>query len=93
MSVVFVRAVSLKRDGNARDVFQPSKRFGDSFIDDTDIPQQRRNNTLIETGLTNRHYFGASQFDGTLAYRQRIGGLGATPDTYRSRPSRPNFYF
>ncbi|CAB3642240.1 Hemolysin transporter protein ShlB [Paraburkholderia rhynchosiae] len=61
---------------------QLAKRFGDSFIDDTDIPQQRRNNTFIEAGVTDRHYFGAAQFDGTLAYRQGIGGLGATPDPY-----------
>jgi hemolysin activation/secretion protein len=67
--------------------FQLSKRFGESFIDDTDIPQQRRNNTFIEAGLTDRHYFGASQFDGTLAYRQGIGGLGATPDPYPFGPT------
>lgn len=68
--------------------FQLIKRFGANFIEDTEIEQQRRNNTFIEAGLTNRHYFGAAQFDGTLAYRQGIGGLGATPDasggpTYR----------
>ncbi|CAG4898729.1 ShlB/FhaC/HecB family hemolysin secretion/activation protein [Paraburkholderia gardini] len=67
--------------------FQLSKRFGESFIDDTDIPQQRRNNTFIEAGLTDRHYFGASQFDGTLAYRQGIGGLGATSDPYPDGPT------
>ncbi|MEW6343975.1 MAG: ShlB/FhaC/HecB family hemolysin secretion/activation protein [Paraburkholderia sp.] len=67
--------------------FQLSKRFGESFIDDTDIPQQRRNNTFIEAGLTDRHYFGASQFDGTLAYRQGISGLGATPDPYPAGPT------
>jgi hemolysin activation/secretion protein len=67
--------------------FQLSKRFGESFIDDTDIPQQRRNNTFVEAGLTDRHYFGASQFDGTLAYRQGIGGLGATPDPYPDGPT------
>jgi hemolysin activation/secretion protein len=67
--------------------FQLSKRFGKSFIDDTDIPQQRRNNTFIEAGLTDRHYFGAAQFDGTLAYRQGIGGLGATPDPYPDGPT------
>jgi hemolysin activation/secretion protein len=61
--------------------FQFIKRFGASFIEDTEIAQQRRNNTFIEAGLTNRHYFGSAQFDGTLAYRQGIGGLGATPDT------------
>lgn len=57
------------------------KRFGASFIEDTEIPQQHRDNTFIEAGLTNRHYFGAAQFDGTLAYRQGIGALGAQPDS------------
>ncbi|GLU34051.1 ShlB/FhaC/HecB family hemolysin secretion/activation protein [Trinickia caryophylli] len=61
--------------------FQLTKRWGASFIDDTEIPQQRRDNTFIEAGVTDRHYFGAAQFDGTLAYRQGIGWLGATPDT------------
>jgi hemolysin activation/secretion protein len=60
--------------------FQLIKRWGASFIADTTIPQQDRNNTFIEGGVTDRHYFGAAQFDGTLAYRQGIGGLGATPD-------------
>jgi hemolysin activation/secretion protein len=67
--------------------FQLSKRFGESFIDDTSIPQQTRNNTFIEAGITDRHYVGASQFDGTLAYRQGIGGLGATPDPYPIGPT------
>ncbi|WP_233868816.1 ShlB/FhaC/HecB family hemolysin secretion/activation protein [Paraburkholderia adhaesiva] len=69
--------------------FQLIKRWGESFIADTSIPQQHRDNTFIEAGLTNRHYFGASQFDGTLAYRQGIGGLGAQPDT----PGRPTYRF
>lgn len=61
---------------------QLSKRFGASYIGDTEIALQHRDNTVIEAGLTDRHYFGASQFDGTLAYREGIGGLGATPDPY-----------
>jgi hemolysin activation/secretion protein len=40
-------------------------------------------------GVTNRHYFGATQFDGTLAYRQGIGGLGAMSDT----PGGPTYRF
>lgn len=60
---------------------QLTKRWGASFIEDTEIPQQHRDNTFIEVGFTDRHYFGAAQFDGTLAYRQGIGWLGATPDT------------
>ncbi|MDN7430081.1 MULTISPECIES: ShlB/FhaC/HecB family hemolysin secretion/activation protein [unclassified Burkholderia] len=70
-----------------------SRRFGESFIEDTEITQQRRNNTVIEFGLTDRHYFDGAQFDGTLAYRQGVGGLGAREDilaasggpTYRYR--------
>nr|WP_035489511.1 ShlB/FhaC/HecB family hemolysin secretion/activation protein [Burkholderia multivorans] len=58
-----------------------SRRFGQSFIEDTEISQQRRNNTTIELGLTDRHYFGGAQFDGSLAYRQDVGGLGAQDDT------------
>ncbi|KVZ44715.1 hypothetical protein WL16_24115 [Burkholderia ubonensis] len=60
--------------------FRLSRRFGRSFIEDTEISQQRRNNTLIELGLTDRHYFGGAQFDGSLAYRQGIGGFGAQDD-------------
>ncbi|WP_175953347.1 ShlB/FhaC/HecB family hemolysin secretion/activation protein [Burkholderia sp. BCC0405] len=57
-----------------------SRRFGQSFIEDTEIPQQRRNNTFVEFGLTDRHYFGGAQFDGTLAYRQGVGTFGAQDD-------------
>ncbi|MBN3757654.1 ShlB/FhaC/HecB family hemolysin secretion/activation protein [Paraburkholderia sp. Tr-20389] len=59
---------------------QLSKRFGESFIEGTTIPIQDRNNTFIEAGATDRHYFGAAQFDGTLAYRQGVRGLGETGD-------------
>ncbi|KWI86040.1 hypothetical protein WM11_30730 [Burkholderia ubonensis] len=57
-----------------------SRRFGQSFIEDTEISQQRRNNTIVELGLTDRHYFGGAQLDGSLAYRQGVGGLGAQDD-------------
>lgn len=60
--------------------FRLSRRFGQSFIEDTEIAQQRRNNTFVEFGLTDRHYFGNAQFDGTLAYRQGIGAFGAQDD-------------
>lgn len=61
---------------------QLSRRFGESFIDDTSITLQNRNNTFLEAGLTDRHYFGRAQFDGTLAYRQGIGAFGAKPDPH-----------
>ena len=58
---------------------QLSKRFGASFIEDTEIGLQRRNNTFLELGLTDRHYFGGAQFDATLAYRQGIGVWARDP--------------
>ncbi|MDF3081458.1 ShlB/FhaC/HecB family hemolysin secretion/activation protein [Burkholderia sola] len=61
--------------------FRLSRRFGKSFIEDTEISRQRRNNTIIELGLTDRHYFDGAQFDGSLAYRQGVGGFGAQDDT------------
>jgi hemolysin activation/secretion protein len=67
--------------------FRLSKRFGESFIADTTIPQQQRNNTFIEGGLTDRHYFGGTQFDGSLVYRQGVGGFGATPDFVADGPT------
>ncbi|WP_244813744.1 ShlB/FhaC/HecB family hemolysin secretion/activation protein [Caballeronia sp. Lep1P3] len=96
----------LRRSQN--DVFggyaQLSKRFGASFIDDTEIELQRRNNTFLELGATDRHYFGGAQFDGTLAYRQGIGAFGAKPDpslpydpeiapTPATKPSGPTYRF
>ncbi|SAL09172.1 polypeptide-transport-associated domain-containing protein [Caballeronia cordobensis] len=83
---------------------QLSKRFGASFIDDTAIELQRRNNTFLELGMTDRHYFGGAQFDGTLAYRQGIGAFGATPDpslppdpaiapTPATKPDGPTYRF
>lgn len=81
-TVDFKLARVLSRSQN--DVFgayvRLSRRFGQSFIEDTEISQQRRNNTMIELGLTDRHYFGGAQFDGSLAYRQGVGGLGAQDD-------------
>ena len=66
---------------------QLTKRWGASFIEGTEIPTQYRDNTFVEAGLTDRHYFGSSQFDGTLAYRQGIDWLGATPDAFDGGPT------
>ncbi|WP_244114013.1 ShlB/FhaC/HecB family hemolysin secretion/activation protein, partial [Burkholderia cepacia] len=60
--------------------YQQIAGVNQTFIEDTEITQQRRNNTLVELGLTDRHYVGGAQFDGALAYRQGIGGFGARDD-------------
>ncbi|WP_321945784.1 ShlB/FhaC/HecB family hemolysin secretion/activation protein [Paraburkholderia sp. J10-1] len=84
------RVISRSQNDVLGGYVQLSKRFGDSFIDDTVIPTQARNNTFLELGATDRHYFGPAQFDGTLAYRQGIGGFGATADPY---PDGPTYRF
>jgi hemolysin activation/secretion protein len=56
-------------------------RIAPAFCTSNCVMQQRRNNTFIEAGMTNRHYFGTAQFNGTLAYRQGLGWLGAAPET------------
>ncbi|WP_083492473.1 ShlB/FhaC/HecB family hemolysin secretion/activation protein [Cupriavidus sp. HPC(L)] len=58
-----------------------TRRFGKSYIEDTEIAQQRRNNTVAEFGITDRHYFGAAQLDASLLYRQGVGGFGSQADT------------
>ncbi|MFM0320962.1 ShlB/FhaC/HecB family hemolysin secretion/activation protein [Caballeronia glebae] len=102
----FKLARVLRRSQN--DVFgsyvQLSKRFGASFIEDTEIELQHRNNTFLELGLTDRHYLGGAQLDGALAYRQGIGAFGAKPDptlpfdpdiapTPATKPSAPTYRF
>jgi hemolysin activation/secretion protein len=76
---------------------QLSKRFGDSFINDTNIPIQHRNNTFLELGVVDRHYMGGAQFDGALAYRQGIGAFGATQDpvddSYGAPPSLATYRY
>lgn len=57
-----------------------TRRFGRSFIADSELPNQRRNNTILELGITDRHYFGRSQLDATVSYRQGIGAFGAQDD-------------
>ncbi|CAG9267593.1 hemolysin activation/secretion protein [Paraburkholderia unamae] len=84
------RVISRSQNDVSGAYVQLSKRFGNSFIEDNEVPTQARNNTFLELGLTNRHYFGAAQFDGTLAYRQGIGGFGATADPY---PEGPTYRF
>ncbi|MFM0393751.1 ShlB/FhaC/HecB family hemolysin secretion/activation protein [Paraburkholderia phytofirmans] len=81
------RVISRSQNDVLGGYVQLSKRFGDSFIDDTTIPTQARNNTYLELGATDRHYFGGAQFDGTLAYRQGIGGFGATAAPYPDGPT------
>ena len=93
VDITLNRVISRSQNHVLGTEFRLSRRFGQSFIEDTEISQQRRNNTIVELGLTDRHYLGRAQFDGALAYRQGIGAFGAQDDrlaaaggpTYRYR--------
>jgi hemolysin activation/secretion protein len=56
------------------------RRFGASFIEDAEIVPQRRNHTFVELGLIHRHYSGAAQSNGMVAFRHGLGWLGSTPE-------------
>jgi hemolysin activation/secretion protein len=61
---------------------QISRRYGRSYIEDTEIGAQHRDNTFFELGLTRRQYAGAATLDATLAYKQGVPWFGAQGDLY-----------
>lgn len=75
------RVVHRSRDDVMTLHWRLSRRFGKSYIEDTEIVQQRRNNTVADFGLSDRHHWGGAHADASLIYRQGVGGLGAQPDS------------
>ncbi len=73
--------------------FRVGKRFSEAFIDGTEIGVQRRANSYAELGWEHKHYFGAAQFDSTLAYRWGVPWFGAQPDLPSIAPSTPTSYY
>lgn len=48
-------------------------------IEDTEIPRQPRNITILAIGMTDCRYFGESQLDASLRFRQGNGASGVRP--------------
>ncbi|WP_321899841.1 ShlB/FhaC/HecB family hemolysin secretion/activation protein [Paraburkholderia heleia] len=57
--------------------------------DCADGVQSRTDNTFAEAGLTDQHVFGVTNFAGTLAYRQAIGGPGTLSNLHDGHAEYP----
>ena len=57
-----------------------SKQYSRSFIEDTELTNQRRNKTALELALLHRQFLGAAQLDLRLAYRHGVPWLGGMDD-------------
>ena len=85
----------LRRDQNSKSTiqFRTAKRWNNSFIDDTEIAVQRRNNTLAEIALIHKHNIGQSQLEITLSQRSGVHWFGAQQDLDNRLASDPTFFY
>lgn len=74
------RVVQRDRNGKTALEVRLGRRFGKSFIEDFEIPQQYRNNTYFQIGVARRQYVGTAQADVVLSYRQGMPWFGAQDD-------------
>ncbi|TCW85648.1 ShlB/FhaC/HecB family hemolysin secretion/activation protein [Burkholderia sp. SRS-46] len=73
--------------------FRVGKRFSEAYIDGTEIDVQHRNNSYAEIGWEHKHYFGAAQFDSTIAYRWGVPWFGAQSDLPSASTGAPTYYY
>lgn len=80
-----------------RDQFQKNSlqlrighRWSHAFIEDTEILNQQRSTTFAEIGWLHRHYFGAAQFDLSLAYRFGVPWLNGQTEVKTIVPDAPS---
>jgi hemolysin activation/secretion protein len=88
-------AYLLHRDQYSKTSIQArtAKRWNSSFIDDTEIDVQKRNNTLAEISLTHKHNIGAAQFEITAAQRAGVHWFGAQADLENRLETDPTFFY
>lgn len=60
--------------------FKLGKRWSRAYIDDTELANQRRNNSFAELAWVHKHYAGNAQLDLTLANRWGIGWFNGDAD-------------
>ncbi|MFC4490799.1 ShlB/FhaC/HecB family hemolysin secretion/activation protein [Chromobacterium aquaticum] len=69
----------LHRDQSSKTELKASltRKASRSFIEDTEIAQQRRDLTIAGLELSHRRYLGEAVLDASLGYQRGIGGWGA----------------
>lgn len=85
----------LHRDQDSKSSIQvrTAKRWNSSFIDDTEIAVQRRNNTMAEIALIHKQNIGQAQLELTAAQRAGVHWFGAQEDLQNRLPSDPTFFY
>lgn len=85
----------LHRDQNSKSSLQVRsiKRWNSSFIDDTEIAVQRRNNTIAEIGLVHKQSIGQMQLEITAAQRAGVHWFGAQQDLEGRLATDPTFFY
>lgn len=73
--------------------FRTGKYFSESFVDGSPIDVQHRDNSYAEIGWEHKHYFGAAQFDSTVAYRWSVPWFGAQSDLPGVGSGAPTYYY
>jgi len=73
--------------------FRLLARESRSFIEDAEIILQHRRTTSAEFGVAHRQYFGTSQLDLLLAYREGVPWLGGQVDRPGRRAENPTFTY
>jgi hemolysin activation/secretion protein len=70
--------------------FRIGHRWTHAFIEDTEILSQQRSTSFAELGWLHRHYFGAAQFDLSLAYRMGVPWLDGQTEVKTIVPDAPS---
>lgn len=85
----------LHRDQASKSSIQvrSAKRWNSSFIDDTEIAVQRRNNTMAEIAFIHKHNIGESQLEITAAQRAGVHWFGAQDDLENRLATDPTFFY
>lgn len=85
----------LHRDQNSKSSLQVRsiKRWNSSFIDDTEIAVQRRNNTIAEIALVHKQSIGQMQLEITAAQRAGVHWFGAQQDLEGRLATDPTFFY
>jgi hemolysin activation/secretion protein len=73
--------------------FRTGHRVSRSFLNDTELEVQRRNNSFAELALIHTQALGRAQLDVIASHRQGVSWFGAQPDLKTGTAPAPTFYY
>lgn len=83
------------RNQNSKNTLQlrTGKRWGKSYIDDTEILVQRRDTSFVELALQHKHNIAQAQLDISIAERQGVPWFGAQDDLPGQPAGAATFFY